>query len=78
MSRLTCPTVVVCGDRDKVTPLAENEAIAARLPNGTIDVVAGAGHVIIKEQPDRVAQDVLRLAGHDLAAAPPNAWASTT
>jgi non-heme chloroperoxidase len=78
VSRLTCSTVVVCGDRDKVTPLAENEAIAARLPNGTIDVVAGAGHVIIKEQPDRVAQDVLRLAGHDLAAAPPNVWASTT
>jgi pimeloyl-ACP methyl ester carboxylesterase len=75
---LTCPTIVVCGDRDRVTPLAENEAIAARLPNGTIDVVAGAGHVIIKEQPDRVAQDVLRLAGHDHVAAPPTAWASTT
>jgi pimeloyl-ACP methyl ester carboxylesterase len=63
LGSLERPAVVVCGDTDKVTPLAGNEAIAARLPHGTIAVAPGAGHVIIKEQPDVVAGHVLRLAG---------------
>ena len=63
MGRLTRPSVVVVGDLDRLTTVADNEAIAARLPHGTIDVVAGAGHVIIKEQPGRVAEHIVRLAG---------------
>jgi pimeloyl-ACP methyl ester carboxylesterase len=63
VGRLERPAVVVCGDADRVTPLAGNEAIAARLPHGTIHVVPGGGHVLIKEHPDVVAGHVLRLAG---------------
>jgi pimeloyl-ACP methyl ester carboxylesterase len=78
VGRLTCPAVVVCGDLDRLTPVADNEAIAARLPHGTIDVVPGAGHVIIKEQPARVAEHVVRLAGQTASEPTASAWATTT
>ena len=78
VGRLTRPSVVVVGDLDRLTTVADNEAIAARLPHGTIDVVAGAGHVIIKEEPGRVAEHIVRLAGQAAPDPTSSAWATTT
>jgi pimeloyl-ACP methyl ester carboxylesterase len=55
LPRITVPTLVICGTRDIVTPLFENRAIAAAIPNAHLEEIAGAGHLVIWEHPDRIA-----------------------
>ena len=48
------PTLVLCGAQDPVTPLAEHEAMAARIARSRLSVVADCGHLSTLEQPDAV------------------------
>ena len=48
------PTVVVVGDRDRLTPVAHARAIAAAVPGAKLLEVRGAGHVPMLEQPEVV------------------------
>jgi len=47
-------TLVVVGDRDRLTPPAHSRAIAAAVPGARLLEVRGAGHVPMLEQPDVV------------------------
>lgn len=49
------PTLVVCGTRDLVTPLYESKAIAAAIPGATLEIVPGAGHLVIWEADELMA-----------------------
>lgn len=53
LARVRCPTLVLAGDRDPVTPLADAEEIAAHLPPGLVryEVVEGAGHGPHRDRP---------------------------
>ncbi|MEQ9329916.1 alpha/beta hydrolase [Thalassobaculum sp.] len=53
LARVRCPTLVLAGDRDPVTPLADAEEIAASLPPNLLryEVVAGAGHGPHRDRP---------------------------
>lgn len=55
------PTVVVCGDRDLLTPLSENKQIA-QATGGDMIVADGAGHLVIWERPGLVAGAAASLA----------------
>jgi pimeloyl-ACP methyl ester carboxylesterase len=59
--------VIVAGDRDLMTPVAHSRAMAAALPSAALVVVAGAGHVVILEQPDVVDRVVADLVGRAAA-----------
>jgi len=45
------PTVVVVGDEDTFTPVADARAIADRIPGAELVVVEGAAHLPNLEQP---------------------------
>lgn len=45
LSSVTVPTAVIVGEQDEVTPPAESEAMAALLPNASLTVIAGSGHM---------------------------------
>jgi pimeloyl-ACP methyl ester carboxylesterase len=47
---LDCPVLVVSGDRDKVTPPRDARALA-RLSDGKLEVVHGAGHLLHARKP---------------------------
>ena len=49
------PTLLVWGKDDKVVPYECAEQYQAALPNASISVVEGAGHVVELEQPERLA-----------------------
>ncbi len=63
-----CPTLVLGGDLDPVTPLADSEDIAAALPARLVrfETFIGAGHGVGRDQPDRY----FALLREFLAAAP--------
>ncbi len=56
LGSIEIPTVVVCGTRDWVTPLYESKAIAAAIPGATLEVVPDAGHLVIWEADELVAE----------------------
>jgi pimeloyl-ACP methyl ester carboxylesterase len=59
LERVRVPTLVLCGRQDTVTPLADHEAMAARVPDATLAVIEDSGHLSTIEQPAAVTE-VLR------------------
>jgi pimeloyl-ACP methyl ester carboxylesterase len=59
LERVRVPCLVLCGRQDAVTPLADHEAMAARVPDATLAVIEDSGHLSTIEQPASVTQ-VLR------------------
>lgn len=70
------PVIVMAGGRDRLTPLACGESIAAALPHAVLRVIDDAGHLLPLEHPEQVTDaivDVCLLAGSD---GPPQADAA--
>jgi len=55
------PTLIVCGDRDLLTPMEYSESMAAALPKAELVIVGGAGHLVQLEQPEIVDDALVRL-----------------
>ena len=63
LERVKVPTLVVCGREDPVTPVADSEAIVARIPGARLEIIENCGHLSTIEQPEivsRVLVDWLR------------------
>jgi pimeloyl-ACP methyl ester carboxylesterase len=56
LARWTAPTLVIAGEQDQLMPRAEMEKIAATVPGARLEVVPGAGHLPILEDPPAVSQ----------------------
>ena len=58
---ITCPTLVLAGERDPITPVADAEEIVAALPPDLVrfERFADCGHGVQRDDPDR-AEQVLR------------------
>jgi pimeloyl-ACP methyl ester carboxylesterase len=53
-ARVTCPTTLILGERDQMTPLKAGRALAVAIKNAPAVEVAGAGHMLMVERPDEV------------------------
>ena len=65
LRRILCPTLVMAGDRDPITPMSFGETIAANLPEHLVrfERFPGCGHGPTDEDPDRafaVLRDFIR------------------
>ena len=54
LSEVRCPTLVIVGRDDVVTPVEQSELIARRIPGAKLLIVDGAGHLVLYERPDEV------------------------
>jgi pimeloyl-ACP methyl ester carboxylesterase len=61
VASFTGPLVVVVGDQDDLLPVDEARQIAESAPNGRLEVVEGAGHVVSVDAPDRFNPILLEL-----------------
>ena len=57
--KLHVPTLILCGDRDKLTPLALSDQLNELIPGSRLVIVKGAGHMLPLEAPGRVNQELL-------------------
>ena len=55
------PLVVVVGDQDDILPVDEARQIAESAPNGRLEVVEGAGHLVSVDAPERFNEILLEL-----------------
>ena len=51
---IACPTLVLCGRQDKLTPLHNSEEMAAAIAGAKLVVVEECGHMSTLERPDEV------------------------
>ena len=51
LSGIACPTLVLCGRQDALTPLARHEEIARGVNGARLEVVEDCGHLSTLEQP---------------------------
>ena len=54
LGQIRCPTMVLCGEADQLTPPEHAQAIAAAIPQARLTLVSGSGHMLTMEQPGRV------------------------
>lgn len=52
LARITCPTLVIVGQGDTLTPPAESEKMAAAVKGARLVKIPGAGHLANIENPD--------------------------
>jgi pimeloyl-ACP methyl ester carboxylesterase len=70
LAAISCPTLVVCGERDQVTTAGEMRGLAAAIAGARFEAIAGAGHLSHIEAPAAFARLVADfLASPGLAAA---------
>jgi pimeloyl-ACP methyl ester carboxylesterase len=51
-AKVTCPTTLILGERDMMTPLKAGRALAALIAAARTEALAGAGHLATIERPD--------------------------
>ncbi|HEY3634423.1 MAG TPA: alpha/beta fold hydrolase [Caldimonas sp.] len=56
LARVRVPTLVLCGEHDPVTPVADHAAIAARVAGSRFERIADCGHLSTIEQPEAVSR----------------------
>ena len=52
LGTIDVPTIVLCGDRDRVFPLVNSQRIADAIPSAAMRVLPGVGHAVQFEGPD--------------------------
>jgi 3-oxoadipate enol-lactonase len=55
LPQVRCPTLVIAGALDVGAPVAMSQAIAERIPGARLEVLAGASHLSVAEQPQEFA-----------------------
>ncbi len=51
LASIACPTLVLCGRQDALTPLARHEEIAAGISGARLEVIEDCGHLSTLEKP---------------------------
>jgi pimeloyl-ACP methyl ester carboxylesterase len=46
------PTLVICGDQDALTPVKYSRYLADRIAESHLEIIKGAGHMVMLERPD--------------------------
>ncbi len=54
LGAISCPTLVLCGRQDALTPLARHEEIAAGIRGARLEVIEDCGHLSTLERPEQV------------------------
>ena len=58
MGRIEAPALVVVGEQDKIVPASYGEDFVNRIPEASLHVMPGAGHMMMLEQPTEFAEAV--------------------
>ena len=59
LEKITVPTLIICGAEDKMTPTKFSESLHAGIAKSTLHILEHAGHMVMLEKPDVVA-DLLK------------------
>lgn len=55
MEKIKIPALILCGAEDKMMPLKHSQSLRTGMANSQLHIIANAGHMVMLEQPARVA-----------------------
>lgn len=58
LDQIQTPTLILVGEQDKMTPLRFSEELAEGISGAELNVIPRAGHMVILEQPEQVAEGI--------------------
>ena len=58
MPRITAPTLVVIGEQDRIVPASYGDEYANGIAGASVQIIAGAGHMLMIERPGEFAETV--------------------
>jgi 3-oxoadipate enol-lactonase len=64
LEKITAPTLVMTGDRDRVIPPRNSEILTQKIPGAKQEVINDAGHVFCFSHPDLTAKAILNFLEH--------------
>lgn len=67
LAGLKVPALVLAGEEDELAPPSDARAMAEAVPEGRLEVIPEAGHLIAVEQPEAFNEAVLRFLSTELA-----------
>jgi pimeloyl-ACP methyl ester carboxylesterase len=50
---INIPTLIICGDQDACTPVKYSRYLAERISGSSLEVIVGAGHMVMLERPEQ-------------------------
>lgn len=56
VSKIHVPTVLICGAEDRMTPVRHSEYLRDHIEGARLEVIKGAGHMVMIEKPDETAE----------------------
>lgn len=54
LESISCPTLVMCGDEDRLCPPAYHELMTSKIPGAVLEIITNCGHLSSMEQPQAV------------------------
>jgi pimeloyl-ACP methyl ester carboxylesterase len=63
LSKIKAPTLILCGENDKMTPVNLSKQLEVSIPNASLSLIPNAGHMVMLEQPEIVAEEVINFLG---------------
>jgi pimeloyl-ACP methyl ester carboxylesterase len=64
LEKIDVPTLVIAGAADQLTPPKYAHYITKHISNARLTLLEGAGHMVMLEQPEKVAQAVQDFLDH--------------
>jgi pimeloyl-ACP methyl ester carboxylesterase len=61
VSEIHHPAIVICGEEDQMAPLRQSQFLATNLPGARLETFPNAGHMVMLEQPQPVADALVRF-----------------
>ena len=58
------PTLIIWGERDELLPRTDGDALAAAIPGSRLVIYPDTGHLVLWEQPARIASDLTAFVAH--------------
>jgi pimeloyl-ACP methyl ester carboxylesterase len=58
LSQIQCPTLVLWGREDKITPVSDAYLMHHKIKNSNLVILDGVGHLPYKESPEQVAENI--------------------
>lgn len=59
LSNIKSPSLIICGKKDKITPVSAAETLQSKLPQSKLEIIDKAGHLANLENPEDFNQKVL-------------------
>jgi pimeloyl-ACP methyl ester carboxylesterase len=61
LGSIESPTLIVCGVEDRMTPPKYSQHLHHQIAGSVLHIVQDAGHMVMLEQPERVAEHLLNF-----------------